>query len=217
MIERGILFDDIHSFYDLNLILAPFVPSPATPKTTYVDIAGADGSLDLTEAHGEVRYKDRDHTFTFTINPSETMTFDEKVTEVSNALNGKKCKITLDRDSDYYWEGRCVVDKYAQDRRLGQISVKATVRPYKLKQEETVVSIALTTEEQEVVFTNGRKSVVPEITCTDDNTLVKFGSFETRLSAGTHHILDVYFKEGENTLILSGSGTITIKYQEGEL
>lgn len=217
MIERGILFGDIHSYHDLNLILAPFVPSPATPKTNYIDIPGADGSLDLSEQHGEVRYKDRDFTFVFTINPSETMTFDEKVSQVSNALNGKKCRITLDRDSEYYWEGRCVVDKYAQDRVVGQISVKATVRPYKLKQEETVVSIALTSKAQEVVLTNGRKSVVPEITCTNDNAVVKFGSFETKLSAGTHTILDIYFKEGENTLIVSGSGTITIKYQEGEL
>ena len=217
MIERGVMFGNIHSYYDLNLILAPFVPAPATPKTVYVDVDGADGSLDLTEAHGEVKYKNREHTFVFTVNPLDEKPFDEKVTQVANALNGKKCKITIDRDSDYYWEGRCVVEKYAQDRNLKQISIKATVNPYKMKQKETIVSIALTAEEKEVVLKNGRKSVVPEITCTDDNTVVKFGSFEKKLSAGTHTILDIYFKEGANTLIVSGSGTITIKYREGEL
>lgn len=136
---KGIYFDDIHSFYDLNLILAPFVPVPATAKTNYIEITGGDGSLDLSEALGEIKYKARDFTFTFTINPLDAMTFDEKVSQVSNALNGKRCKITLDRDPDYYWEGRCTVDKYAQDKNLKQISVKATVKPYKLKQNETVV------------------------------------------------------------------------------
>ena len=217
-IYKGIYFDDIHSFYDLNLILAPFVPTPAEPKENYIDITGGDGSLDLTEGLGEVKYKDRNFDFTFTIHPSEKMTFDEKVSQVSNALNGKKCRMTLDRDSDYFWEGRCKVDKYAQNKLLGQILIKATVRPYKLKQNETVVSFNLTADKKEITLKNGKKSVVPEITCTNNNTVVSFGdSFTTTLSAGTYKILDIYLKEGNNILKVSGSGTITFKYQEGEL
>jgi hypothetical protein len=216
-IYKGIYFDDIHSFYDLNLILAPFVPVPAEPKTNYIDITGGDGSLDLTEGLGEVKYKDRNFAFTFSINPSEKMTFDEKVSQVSNALNGKAFKITLDRDPEYYWEGRCIVDKYAQNKKLGQISVKATVRPYKLKQNETVASFSLTSEAKEITLKNGRKSVVPEITCTNDNTWVYFGLNFWVLGAGTHRILDIYLKEGNNLLQVSGRGTITFAYQEAEL
>ncbi len=216
-IYKGIYFDDIHSYYDLNLILAPFVPVPAEPKTNYIDITGGDGSLDLTEGLGEVRYKDRTFEFAFTIHPSEKMSFDEKVSQVSNALNGKKCKITLDRDPEYYWDGRLTVNKYAQNKKLGQISVKATVRPYKLKQNETVASFELSTEETEITLKNGRKSVVPEITCTNDNVTVVFGNITETLSAGTHKILDIYLKEGNNILKVSGSGIVTFKYQEGEL
>ncbi len=216
-INKGIYFDDIHSYFDLNLILAPFVPTPAEPKENFVDITGGDGSLDMTEAHGEVRYKDRPFKFLFTISPSENMTFDEKVTQISNALNGKRFKITLDRDSDYYWIGRCKIDKYAQDKNLKQISVKATVYPYKFKQSETVISIDLTSSEKEIILKNGRKSVVPEITCTNDNTTIVFGNVTETLSAGTHKILDIYLKEGNNILKVSGSGKISFKYQEGEL
>lgn len=214
---KGIYFDDVHSFYDLNLILAPFVPTPAEPKTNYIDITGGDGSLDLTEGLGEVRYKDRNFEFTFSVNPSDKMTFDEKVSQVSNALNGKKCKITLDRDPEYYWEGRCTVNKYAQNKALKQISVKATVRPYKLKQNQTVASFELATAEKEITLKNGRKSVVPEITCTNDNVTVVFGNITETLSAGTHKVLDIYLKEGNNNLKVLGSGTITFTYQEGEL
>lgn len=216
-INKGIFFDEIHSYFDLNLILAPFVLVPAEPKENYIDINGGDGSLDLTEGLGEVKYKDRTFEFTFSVNPSDNMTFDEKVSQVSNALNGKKCKITLDRDSDYYWEGRCKVDKYAQNKALKQVSIKATVRPYKLKQSATVVSYELTTTEKTITLKNGRKSVVPEITCTDGNTIVYFGDDTYTLSAGTHKILDIYLKEGNNILKVSGSGTISFKYQEAEL
>lgn len=216
-IYKGIYFDEIHSFFDLNLILAPFVPTPAEPKENFVEITGGDGSLDFTEALGEVKFKDRIFSFTFSVNPSDKMTFDEKVSQVANALNGKKCKITLDRDADYYWEGRCKVDNYAQDKNLKQISVKATVRPYKLKQNMTVISVDLTAEEKEITLKNGRKSVVPEITCTDDNTKIVFGNVTEMLSAGTHRILDICLTEGNNLLKVSGSGTITFNYQEGEL
>lgn len=217
MIETGVLFGNIHSFHDLNLILAPFTPAPATPKTKYIDIDGADEPIDLTEAHGKLNYNTRDFKFTFTIHPSETMTFDEKVTQISNALNGKRCNITLDRDPEYYWQGRCTVSSYKQDKRIGQVVVNAKVNPYKLKQNPTVCSFALTADEQTVTLHNGRKSVVPTIECTDDNTVVIFGDITETLSAGTHKILDICFHEGRNVLKISGTGTITITYQEGEL
>ena len=217
MIETGVLFGNIHSFFDLNLILSPFTPTPATPKTVYVEVDGADELIDLTEAHGKIFYNARDFSFTFTINPNDRMTFDEKFTQVSNALNGKRCKITLDRDPEYYWIGRCVVNQYKQDKRIGQVVVNAKVNPYKLKQKPTVHSFSLTGEEQTVSLWNGRKSVVPVFECTDDNTVVSFGDITETMGAGTHKFLDICFTEGVNELKLSGTGTITITYQEGEL
>lgn len=214
---KGVYFGEIHSCNDLNLILAPFTPAPAEPQTNFLKVPGRDGSLDLTEAHGEVKYNSRDFSFTFTINPADEMTFDEKVSQVSNALNGKQYKITLDRDPDYYWFGRCVVDKYAQNKRLGQITVKATVNPYKLKQSETVAVVSLDSSEQTISLENGRMAVVPIIECTDDDTSVSFAGNIFKLSAGTHKILNIRFVEGFNVLILKGTGTITFTWQEGEL
>lgn len=216
MTIKGVKFGDIHSYDDLNLILAPFTPTPAEPKTVNVEKQGGDGSLDLTEAHGEVKYKDRDFEFLFSVAPLDGKTFDEKATEVSNALNGLKCLITLDRDPDYYWIGRLSVNKYLQDKNLKQFTVKATVAPYKLKQNVTVVDCTLTEEEQTVLLKNGRKRVVPTITCTDE-AKVKFSGGEISLSAGTHKVLDICFVQGNNELTISGKGTIKFTYQEGEL
>ncbi len=217
MIETGIKFNNIHSFYDLDLILAPFTPTPASVKFEYLDVPGMDGSLDMTEAPGRVTYNDREFKFTFTINPLSKMTFDEKISQVSNALNGLSCKITLDRDSEYYWEGRCFVNEHLQNKKIGKVVVNARVRPYKLRQNPTIISCRLTNNEQIITLKNGKKSVVPQITCTNDNTIVLFNGNEFNLSQGTHKILDIYLTEGEHVLRVSGSGTITISYQEGEL
>lgn len=220
MIDKGIRFGNIHSYHDLNLILSKAEIPPARPKTTYVDIPGGDGSVDLTEANGEVKFNNRECQFTFTMNPSGDLSeaaWEEKKTEVSNALNGREFKITLDKDDRYYYFGRCSVDEYLSDKRIRQIVITAMVKPYKLKQNETVLNYTLSEEEQTVTAMNGRMSVVPEITCTDDNTKIVFGTIETVLSKGTYKVLDFQFKEGANVLKVTGSGTVTFKYREGEL
>lgn len=135
---KGIYFDSIHSYENLNLVLSGISIPPAAVKTTFVDIPGADGSIDLTEALGEVRYKDRECAFTFTVFPYED--FEEKKKQISNLLNGKRCKIKLDKDPGYYWIGRCSVKDYASNKNLHQITVGAKVLPYKWKANKTVIT-----------------------------------------------------------------------------
>ena len=54
----GVKFDNIHSVNDLGLSLSTVEITPPEPKTYIIEIAGADGSLDLTEAlTGDVKYK----------------------------------------------------------------------------------------------------------------------------------------------------------------
>jgi phage-related protein len=336
---KGVNFNNIHSYRHLNLILSEVSIPPATPKTTYIDVPGADGSLDQTEALGEVKYNNRDCEFLFSVLPTDD--FEEKKTEVSNLLNGQVFKITLDKDADYYYQGRCTVDKYKSDKMLRQITVKAKVHPYKFKQSITAVSWAIaktknlvealgewklngdTTVKNNVatissvgsyivsneisltgvsvlslsckteiasirtylrwtdssgtsttstyylvngkcenipvpsgavkvdvriyptsgVFpvvvsnfqveksakctdyvpkdgflaVNDRKTVVPTVTVTNNNTTVSINGATTTLAKGTHKILNFQLFEGDNIVNASGSGTVTLKYQEGAL
>ena len=220
MIEMGVLFGNIHSFHDLNLILSAVEITPATPKTNYIEIPGADGSVDLTEVHGEVKYYDRTLRFTFTMNPSGDLSeaaWEEKRTEVSNYLNGFACYITLDKDPTYCWNGRCVVDSYLSNKRLRQFVISATVRPYKMKRDETVVSFALSDKEKTVVIRNGKKTVYPVIDCTESNTIITHGNSTFSFPAGSHNTTDIKFVYGDNELRLSGSGTVTFRFLEGDL
>ena len=217
MISKGVQFGDIHSYNDLDLMFAPFVIPPAIPKTNLLDIPAGDGSLDLTQALGEVRYKDREFVMKFTVNPHSEMTFDEKVMQVSNLLNGKEFRITLDRDADWYWQGRCIVNEHLQNKTINQITIKAIVRPYKLKQEVTEASFTLSSVEQTVTLTNDRKTVMPEIICSANGAKITVGSATYVLQKGSQSLLEIMFTEGENKVTISGSGTMTFIYQEGAL
>lgn len=219
MIETGINFDDIHSFYDLNLVLSAVEIPPALPKVNYIDIPGGDGTIDLTEANGEVRYYDRDGCkFTFSVHPSETMSFEAKKTQVANALNGKYFdSVVLDKDSEYQYSGRCTVNEWLQDKNLKQIIVTAIFAPYKLKRSDTVVSIALTETPQIITLMNSKRRVVPVVTCTGGAT-IETASATYNLSAGTYdNLYEIYLSEGSNGLKVYGSGTVTFTYREGDL
>lgn len=210
---KGIWFDQVHSYEDLNLVLSEVKIPPATAKTNFVDIPGGDGSVDLTEALGEVRYKDRACKFTFTVFPSDD--FEEKKQEISNLLNGKRCKITVDKDPDYYWNGRCSVDEYSSNKNLHKIVVGATVAPYKLKTNQTTVIIPAG-EKVTKTLQNGRKTVVPTITCTAE-TVIIFGDSTFRFSAGTHKDLGIELVEGKNPVTVTSDKDVTFTYQEGDL
>lgn len=210
---KGIYFDDIHSYRDLNLVLSEVNIPPATVKTKYIDIPGGDGSVDLTEALGEVKYKDRDCSFTFTVFPYEN--FEKKKKQISNLLNGKRCKITLDKDPEYYWVGRCTINEYVSDKNLHRIVVGVTVAPYKLKRTQTIVTVPAGTS---VAYTleNGRKSVVPTITTTAEATVIFEGN-TYNLGVGTHTILNIELKQGKHQVTVTSSSPVEFTYQEGDL
>lgn len=210
---NGISFGDIHSYYDLNLVLSKVEIPPARAKSNFVDIPGGDGSVDLTEALGEVKYKDRECTFTFTAFPDDD--FEEKKREVSNILNGKRCKIVVDKDPDYYWQGRCFVNKYKSDRLAHTIVIQATVSPYKLYHDMTKV-IVQAGESVVKKLNNARKTAIPTITNDEEATIV-FGENTITLEPGTHRNPNIALVEGENVVHVTSSANVQFVWQEGDL
>lgn len=215
MKRKGILFDDIHSYRDLNLILSDANIPPAKPKTNYIDIPGSDMFIDATEELGEVKYESRECEFVFVVDTNEEMTFEEKKTQVSNALHGKRMRLILDNDDQYYYEGRVSVDEYKQKGFLRQITINALAYPYKLKNEITTIATSVSGTAT-ITCPNDRKSVIPTVIA-DSEMQIVFGDITTTISAGEHIFPDIKFVEGDNVITCTGNGTITFVYQEGAL
>lgn len=219
---RGTDFGGVHSNTDLHLIQQSVDIQPAEPKLNLVDIPGADGSKDLTEKPGgRVVYKDRTLTWIFALYPGEN--WHDKHRQVSNALNGRRCKITLDDDPGHYYQGRLSVKKYNADKALRQITVVATCSPWALKQELTVKTLTVNDKAAHtIVLENEKKPVIPTIVVSD-LAVIGFGKdsdLGTRLDPGEYTSLDIELQAGENVLkvyFVGGAGTITVTYQEGSL
>lgn len=216
---RGTDFGGVHSSIDLHLIQQMVDVQPAEPKLNLIDIPGGDGAKDMsTQPAGRVVYKDRKITWTFALYPGDIWA--EKHRQVSGALNGKYCQITLDSDPDYYYLGRLVVKSYKVDNQLRQITVEASCRPYMLRQQETKITVSnLSTAYRTLDLVNDRKPAIPTILVTAETTLRWNGATVT-LAPGTHKILDIELQEGINKLeakVTAGTGSITLTYQEGAL
>ena len=211
---KGIRFGDLHSYNDLKMILSGKDMGAPGVKATKLDIEGADSALDLTDFFGEPKYEDVTHKFQFsTIVPySEFMTL---YSRIKNAIHGKKMRIILDDDPLFYWMGRIYVSGFTNEKNIGTLEVECDCEPYKYKIVKTTVSQAVSGTTV-IRLTNGRKRAVPTITTTGAMTIA-FGGGSWTNSAGTYTIPELELTQGDNLVTVTGSGTITFTWQEGDL
>lgn len=211
---KGINFGDFHSYRDFSLILSQKIIGTPSPKTETIDIPGGDGVLDLTEVFGEVKYNNRNLSFEFSSMVPQS-DFMNQFSHIQDTLHGQKMQIVLDDDPEWYYIGRISVSEWKAEKNIGKLKIECDCEPWKYKAAETVISVPISGTEI-VVLSNSRKRVVPVITTTASFTF-SWGSYSRAISAGTFQIPELELKEGNNTITVSGTGTVSFRYGEGGL
>ena len=211
----GVLFGKKHTFDDWNLVLTEKTIGLPSPKTSSVDVEGADGVLDTSDIlTGEIKFKNRTLEFSFTM-LDKYEDFQDKITEIANYLHGQKLRIILDEDDTHYYVGRCSIDQWASDKRIGRIVVKCDCEPYKYDLIETVVSVSVIGEKL-ITIRGKRRTINPVVKCSDSMTMTVDG-FTVNLNKGENLIIDFFIREGENVIKFTGNGNVTISFTGGEL
>lgn len=214
---KGILFGEYHSYNDLQLLLAEKEIGAPAVKVQKIDIPGADGDMDLTDFFGEPKYENVQHRFTFsTIRPhAEFLT---QYSAVKNAIHGKKVRIILDGDPSFFYVGRCEVSSFTSEKGIGTITVSCDCEPYKYKLQKTAVSRTISGTEA-VTLTNGRKRAVPEVTIEAEGSInIVFNAVNIwDLGSGSYTLPELELVEGANIVTVTGTGTVTFAWQEGDL
>ena len=212
---KGVKFGGLHSFYEWGLILSEKEIEAPKPKTKTVDVEGADGVLDYTEAFGDVKYQNRQLSFKFHKASIVPDGFLALFSVVQNALHGQKLQVILDDDPAHYYLGRVAINEWKSNKRLGEIVIEVDAEPYKLKVAETVVTRAVAGS-ADIILTNSRKPVVPTI-ITDAAMTIAFGGYTAAVQAGTFRLPELQLQEGQNTVTVTGTGSITFEYRKGKL
>jgi len=234
MLERGVLFDDIHTFEKWGLILSHTDISFPEPKREKVDIPGADGELDFSKSlTNDIKYKNRTLTFTFVTTEKYDL-WKSLMSDIANCLHGRDFeRIILDEDQNFYYKGSAEVNPLKSDKSIGTIIIECDVEPYKYDLTSSdedwlwdpfsfIDGIINETKdlqvnrELEVSIIGRRQRVVPKFVCENPLELI-FNEQTYNLSSGINYSPDIEICEGENTLKFIGNGTVTIEYRGGSL
>lgn len=229
---KGVTFGTKHSYKDFGLILKSKTVNLPDLKTETEDIAGMDGELDLTDAiTDDVKFKNRKLSFTFTvIDPVKQ--FFLVLSEVTNFLHGKKLRVVMDDDKNYYYEGRCKVNQFKTDKRTATLIIDCDVQPFKVEINSAgepwiwdtfsfidgiiYVNEVKVSGSASVTLINRRKIVSPTFTCSSAMT-VTWNNVTHNLPIGETTVLDIRLQEGENYVMFRGNGTVKIQYKGGSL
>ena len=133
-------------------------------------------------------------------------------TRVYNELHGKRMKVQLSEEPGYYYIGRITVNDWKTNEKTGDISIDADCEPYKYRAAETVRTISVSGEATET-FANLNKRVCPSFELSA-SMQIKQGDTTYNASAGAWNDPRLVFAQGDNQLTFTGTGTVTVKYQE---
>ena len=213
---NDVIFNNEKSAYDdWDIVLTKAeIPLP-TPKTSTVDIKGADGVLDLTEAlTGDVQYNNRPIKLTFEM--MDDTDYITLISDISNYLHGQRITFNLSNDEDYYYAGRATINQWECVKRKGIIVITVDCEPYKYAVIETVSTVSVTGKTKTITLINNRKRVCPILNVTGTITLTING-VDYELSEGKQQLVNFILVDGNNTIKISGNGTIIITYRQGAL
>lgn len=220
------------TYDDWGLLLQSLVISMPEAKISQVDIPGADGMIDLTEAMGSVKYNNRDLQMIFDVQ-GDPENWHSLTSRIGSYLHGKRLKIILDTDPGYYYIGRLALNSEKSNYLINRITITGNMEPYKYElfssledwlwdsfdfetgvireYKDLVVNGSLTVD-----VPGTRKEVLPTIT-TSAAMQVEWKGIRYDLLAGVNKIYAISIPEGDHELIFYGNGTISIDYRGGTL
>lgn len=166
-----VTFGNKNSYADFGLVLDHKEIGKPEPRTNYIDVPARDGHIDLTEAFGEVKYKERKIVFYFSYIGSDAE-WAKTLSALHNYLNGQKHNIYF--EEDYYWVGRCFVGDAETKRGIREFTVECDCKPYKYKLEDTIVE---TKRKNILELKNAFSHTLNGLTVTIENGLIRvFGT-----------------------------------------
>lgn len=222
---HSVIFGNKHSWLDWHLVplTKPVIPPPELVEN-FVDIPGANGQLDLTEViNGFPTYKSRSGEFSFVIDPGYWY-LNDAYTEIANYLHGRRMRMILTDDPDWFYEGRFYISGAESGKDYSTISLKYVVDPFKLQINPIPGLEGLEVSDSLTVYVSVGTSpmrIVPKITSSSSMraTLSRSGEEDstTDIVEGSYRYPALILGPGLNQITFTGSGTVSIEVRGGSL
>lgn len=230
----GVTFNGLHSFRNYRLLptSAPVITPPEV-KTHYVEVPGADGSLDLTEAlTGYPTYGDRKGMFAYQFYAPKSE-WNNVYNDIVHDLNGKSADVILDEDAQYYYKGRLTVGTPTYGKYKATIQITGVFSSNRYVQDSYSGNDWLwdpfdfengiareyykipVRNSKEVTLIGSELIVCPTFKLESGSMIMVCDNANYTLNKGDNVFLNVLLKEEEKKVLFKGNGVITITYRIG--
>lgn len=219
---HSITFGEKNTFADWHIV-AEVRPAVAPPEPVFIfdEIPGKSGSLDLTESlTGLVSYGDRTGSFSFLV-LNGFGEWQARYEEIMHYLHGKRMKMTLEDDPDYYYIGRFKVGEWQTGQNWSNVDIEYQLDPFKYSHAVHERTINLTAyNAKDLVIRDIQQVTVPEITASDDVGVTFNNRFITIPGNTPTSSFAVWPDENGNTTLTfsaSYSASVSVKYRRVRL
>lgn len=228
---HAITIGDKNTYKDWKLIPTsrPLI-NPPTPKTNYVDIPGMDGSLDYTEVLAGIKYNNRQGSWEFIV-LNGYAEWQNRYSEIMNYIQGKKFRVILEDDPDYYYICRLSMNSWQSDKDWSKIVIDYIAEPFKYPINSTASYDWLWNElfantiyygmfdvvnsKWRNLINGGEENVSVAITVTSPMSIT-FNDETIMLNEGTTENA-LTLLPGDNEMCFYGTGRVTIDYSRGRI
>lgn len=222
MDKRKLIIGNYDTDFDGLWTLAALELTDPEYQANFQEVPGRDGPLDLSTVltDGEPRYGSR--TLTATLESSEGTRLDrlDRISEMVNALSGRRLDIRHPDHPAHYLSGRVQVNVNYNDNAHAAVTVTAICDPWLYSRAERVYTVTAAEAAQTLTLANkGRRSVTPQVVVTGENAsfLIEYGTISLAMSEGIYNLPDLLLATGDTQITYSGSGTAQITYREAVL
>ncbi|TNU89388.1 hypothetical protein FIC87_11355 [Eggerthella lenta] len=177
--------------------------NPPKPKEYLLDLPGGDGSLDVTEAFGDVLYENREDVLVLAAE-GDPEGFERVKTEVARFLHGKVHDYALSFDPGYIRRGRFAVDEWYSRMHCMRMRVRISANPYKsagVKVHEVDAQAGA-----HLTLKPGRRRVRPVFECSVPIHVISNG-VDVHLPAGSHTAVGLTISAGNADVYVNASET----------
>lgn len=196
------------------------VIEPPKPKTTVINIPGSNNRIDLSEVlSGDITYENRTGSIEFIVLNEKPVTWYETYNDIMDFLHGRRITITLEEEPTWYYEGRAEVNVWKSDPDYSRVTIDYDLDPFKYSATANTDSFRVSGTVTKT-YTNTRMPVMPKFTADASGMKVSYNGNQYDLpqtQTGALIAGIIFPGNSSNQLIFTGTGNVTVSYQEGKL
>ena len=228
---NGLKFNNKHSFNDFGLYMESKSIQPPSKKKIKVDIPFMHGSYDFSTvgSNGEITYTERIITVSFGFSKRNKQLLYVQYSKILEWLEDVgKCELIFDDIKDYYFIGEVEdMPTFQEITRVGKLTVKFICDPFKtsitIEGNNLWDTFSFETGimqnckfnivgSETISIVNGGRLVCPIINSTSNMTVIK-DNITYNLVTGNNKLYDFKLKNGVNSMIVNGVGSVEIIFR----